>query len=200
MDCKFSNPKVQSKAELASHPTPSHLFHFNLLSSSYLSLPLSLSFPLFSCHSLFLSLSLLKTLSISTHTFSIKLAYQFSFGFFFQSSNSRSSSPACLATVQPTYTTARCRSPYITYLHWLTPSLSFVCLFAIYPPLVIFALSLNKLICALRYTIFLFWWWGWKIMVLIVTSTNSFTSKFPLKNIFQVKPFLSSPHNFCILW
>ena len=40
------------------------------------------SFPLLSCHSLFLSLLLLKTFSISAYTFSIKLAYQFSFGFF----------------------------------------------------------------------------------------------------------------------
>lgn len=44
IDCKLSNPKVQSHAELASRPTPSHLFHFNLFPLSITSLTPTLPF------------------------------------------------------------------------------------------------------------------------------------------------------------
>lgn len=44
IDCELSNLKVRSRAELASRPTPSHLFHFSLLPLSITSLTPTLPF------------------------------------------------------------------------------------------------------------------------------------------------------------
>lgn len=118
IDWKLSNLKVWNHAEHTSSAclTSPHWFHFHFfaLSITSLSLPHSLSFPVLSCHSLLW----LKTFSISTHTFSIKLAYQISFGSVFKirNSRSRSSRPACLVTVQPTYSAVHCCSPRGTAL------------------------------------------------------------------------------------
>lgn len=84
-DCKLCYPEVQRDAEPASPPTLSHFFFpvQSFLSLHHICYSHSPFFPFsFRCHFLFLSPSLLKAFSISTHTFSIKLAYQFSFGFF----------------------------------------------------------------------------------------------------------------------
>lgn len=162
---------------------------FSLSLSHHVSLPLSLSLPLASCHSLFLSLSLLKTFSISTHTFSIKLAYQFGFGFFLlkrqQQEQEQPAGPPAWPLYSP-HTPQLAAALLALHLRtdWLHPSLArSVCQFTIYPPLVIIAHSLTykqRPICAQRCTIFFFWWWEWKIRVLVVSSSDSFPSLFPL--------------------
>lgn len=117
-------PTLESHTELASRPTPSHLFLCILCPLS----ARSLTPTLFSYHSLVLSLPLLKTFSISTHTFSIKLAYQFSFQFFLFKQHQQEHQPSL-----PGYCTAhihRCSlllSSYISILNDSIP-LSACCL------------------------------------------------------------------------
>lgn len=135
IDCELSNLQVRSHAELASRPTPSHLFHFSLhplaitsLTPTLPFLSFTLSVPLAAHNPPHIHPHLLNQISISIQLWVFLL-------------NQREQEQP---TSLPGYCTAHVRRSSLLlgscYISTLTDSIPLsVCLFSIYSPLVIVA-------------------------------------------------------------
>lgn len=182
---------------LASRLTPPHLFHFTFFALAITSLSPTLPFS----PSRFLSFSLLKTFSISTHTVSIKLAYQISFGFVFWNQKEQEQEQE-QPTSLPGYCTAHVQhSSLLLSSCYCTDKLHLsLCLPVYYLPSTCYRCSFSHkqwLICTQRCTILFFWWWGWKMRILDITSSDPFLPPFSSKKNTSSKTSLISRAVFC---